>query len=71
MTTETRTAPDPRKITGWAAADMTLSTGTLQAMARNPHVAFPVSGDAKPRPAWMVLGMAERRDLLNGERPKA
>lgn len=71
MTTATRTAPDPRKITGWAAADITLSPATLQAMARNPHAAFPVSGDAKPRPAWLVLGMDERRALLNGERQTA
>lgn len=60
--------PDPRKTTGWAAADMTLSAATLTAMARNPHVAFPVSGDAKPRPAWMVLGLDERRALLNSPR---
>jgi hypothetical protein len=60
------TAEDPRKTTGWAATDMTLSARTLTAMARNNgHVAFPVSGDAKPRPTWMILGHTERQALLN------
>lgn len=66
--TTTSTAADPRRITGWAAADMTLSPRTLNAMAANPHYAAPVSGDAKPRPAWLVLNHSERIDLINKAR---
>ncbi|MET4094601.1 hypothetical protein [Arthrobacter sp. UYCu712] len=65
-----RGAPEPRKVTGWAAADMKISPHTMNAVARNnPHAAFPVSGDAKPRPSWMVLGHTARQALLNA--PKA
>lgn len=65
-----REAPEPRKVTGWAAADISLSAATLTAVARNnPHAGFPVSGDARPRPLWLVLGYADRQALLNA--PKA
>jgi hypothetical protein len=62
----TRGTPEPRKITGWAKEDILLPVGTLNAVARdNPHAAFPVSGDAKRRPAWILLNHTEAQRLLN------
>lgn len=61
-----RDIPEPRKVTGWAKEDILLSVATLTAVVRNnPHAGFPISGDAKRRPAWLVLNHGERIRLLN------
>lgn len=60
------TAEEPRKVTGWAVEDILLTCDVLTAVVRNnPHAGFPISGDAKRRPAWLVLNHGERIRLLN------
>jgi hypothetical protein len=67
MSRATPVREDPRKTTGWAIHDFTLSVATLNAMARhNPHVAFPASGDARRRPLG-ILSDTERQQLLNAK----
>lgn len=59
--------PEPRRVTGWAAEDISLPVSTLTAVVReNEDAAFPISGDARRRSARSLLRIvSDRRHNLN------